>query len=373
LASIVVAGALAAKPGNGGEAWVRLSWVLGLRRLGFDAWLLEQAGPETAARGRSFFEQTVARHGLADRAVLLSGERTEGPIGRAELEDLAAEAVGLVNISGNLRAPALLRRFAKRAYVDLDPGFTQLWHAQGLLGGQLDDHDRHFTVALNIGAEECEVPTAGIEWVPLPPPVLLAEWAPPPQPRLDRFTTVASWRNALGRPELDGRAYTLKHHQLRRFRELPGQVGARLEIALDVHPAEANEAESLRRAGWSVVEAATVAGDTEAFRDYVRGSGAEFSVTQGIYSETRSGWISDRTAHYLACGRPAVVQETGIPGRYRPQAGLLSFSEPAEAAAAIEAIAGSYATHAAAARRYAERTFDSDRVLTAMLEAGGMG
>jgi hypothetical protein len=368
LASIVVAGALAGKPGNGGEAWVRLSWVLGLRRLGFDAWLLEEATPETAARGRSFFEQTVADHGLADRAVLFGGERIVGPIGRAELEDLAAEAVGLVNISGNLRDPDLFGRFTKRAYIDLDPGFTQLWHAQGLLGRQLDDHDRHFTVALNIGGDGCKIPTAAIDWVALPPPVLLAEWAPPAQPSLDRFTTVATWRNALGRPELDGHAYTLKHHQLRRFRELPGQVAPPLEIALDVHPDEAEEAESLRGAGWSVVEAGAVAADTEAFRDYVRGSGAEFSVTQGIYSETRSGWISDRTAHYLACGRPAVVQETGIPARYRPEAGLLSFSEPAEATAAIEAIAGSYASHSAAARRFAECTFDSDRILTKVLE-----
>lgn len=369
MTSIVVAGALAAKPGYGGEAWTRLSWVLGLRRLGFDAWLLEEADPVTAAAGRAFFARTVARHGIADRAVLLSDGATEGPLDRAQLEELADEAAALVNISGNLRDRHLLERFARRAYIDLDPGFTQFWHAHGLLDGQLADHDRHFTVALNIGGEGCEIPTAGIEWVPLPPPVLLAEWAPLPRLELDRFTTVATWRNALGRPEIDGRVYTLKHHQLRRFSDLPARVAPELEIALAVHPDEAEAAERLRGAGWRVVEAATVAGDTEAFREYVRGSGAELSVTQGVYAETRSGWISDRTAHYLACGRPAVVQETGIPARSRPEAGLLTFSEPADAAAAIEAVAGSYAVHSDAARRYAERTFDSDRVLTKMLEA----
>jgi len=373
MASIVVAGALAAKPGNGGEAWVRLSWVLGLRRLGFDAWLVEEANRETAARGRFFFERTVAEHGLADRAVLVTPEATIGPLAQAELEELADEAVALVNISGNLRDPALLSRFSNRAYIDLDPGFTQLWQLQGLLGDQLESHHRHFTVALNIGGEGCEIPTAEIDWVPLPPPVLIDTWTPPPAPNLDRFTTVASWRNTFGRPEIDGRAYTLKHHQLRRFSDLPGRVAPALEIALAIHPDEAEEAESLRRAGWRVVDATSASGGTDSFREYVRGSGAEFAVTQGVYAETRSGWISDRTAHYLACGRPAVVQDTGIPSLGPAQEGLLAFSEPPDAAAAIEAIAGSYATHSAAARDYAERNLDSDRVLATMLEAAAVG
>jgi hypothetical protein len=207
--------------------------------------------------------------------------------------------------------------------------------------------------------------------VPLPPPVLLQEWAPSGRREFDRFTTVATWRNALGPPQHAGRDFTLKHHQLRRFAELPRRSGLPFEIALDVHPAEAEEAERLRRLGWSVVEPSAVAADPGAFRDYVRGSGAEFSVAQGIYAETRSGWISDRSAHYLAAGRPAVVQETGLPAAYRPEAGLLTFSDPAQAADAVAAVVADYERHQDAARAYAEATFDSDLVLTRMLEALG--
>jgi hypothetical protein len=365
LASIVVAGALAAKPGNGGEAWVRLSWVLGLRRLGYDAWLVEETGPASAAAGRAFFERTTAAAGLGSRALLLVAGEIEG---RPQAEELAREATALVNISGNLRDPDLLELFARRAYVDLDPGFTQIWQAQGHLGDQLSRHDRHFSVGLNLGAADCEVPADGFEWVPLPPPVLLEAWTAPGSRGFDRFTTVATWRNALGRPEHGDRTYTLKHHQLRRFAELPARSGLPFEIALAVHPAEAEETERLRRYGWSVVEPSTVAADPEAFRGYVRGSGAEFSVTQGIYAETRSGWISDRTAHYLAAGRPAVVQETGLPPAYRPDAGLLTFSEPPEAADAAALVVAEYDRHAAAARAFAEEAFDSDRVLARMLE-----
>ena len=368
MATIVVAGALAAKPGNGGEAWVRLSWVLGLRRLGHDAWLLEEADEETAGAGRAFFERTVTAAGLEPRALLLVAGEAEG---RQRAAELAGEATALVNISGNLRDPELLARFRRRAYVDLDPGFTQIWQAQGLLGDQLSRHDRHYTVGLNLGAADCQVPADGFEWVSLPPPVLLEQWQPQEPRRFDRFTTVATWRNALGRPEHGGRTYTLKHHQLRRFAELPARSGLPFEIALDVHPAEVEEAERLRRQGWSVIEPAAVAADPSAFQDFVRGSGAEFSVTQGVYVETRSGWISDRTAHYLAAGRPAVVQETGLPSAYRPEAGLLTFSEPEGATDAATQVVADYDRHAAAARAFAETTFDSDEVLGRMLEALG--
>jgi hypothetical protein len=368
LASIVVAGALAAKPGNGGEAWVRLSWVLGLRRLGFDAWLLEEVDAETAGAGRAFFAQTTEAAGLGERALLLVAGETEG---REQAAELAGEATALVNISGNLRDPKLLARFGRRAYVDLDPGFTQIWQAQGQLGDQLSWHDRHFSVGLNLGGADCEVPCDGFEWVPLPPPVLLDVWSPPQERAFDRFTTVATWRNALGGLEHAGRTFTLKHHQLRRFAELPQRSGLPFEIALDVHPAEAEETERLRRLGWSVVDPAAIAATPGGFRDYVRGSGAEFSVTQGVYAETRSGWISDRTAHYLASGRPAVVQETGLPSAYRPAAGLLTFDNLEGAVDAAEAVVADYDRHAAAARAFAEQIFDSDKVLGRMLEELG--
>ena len=367
--TVVVAGALAAKPGNGGEAWVRLSWVLGLRKLGFDAWLLEEVDAATADAGREFFAATVERHRLANRAVLVEPGGTTGPLERPDLSDLAAEAVALVNVSGNLRDPDLLAAFPRRAYVDLDPGFTQLWHAEGQLGDQLERHETHFTVGLNLGAPDCRIPTGGLRWVPLPPPVLLEAWSPVESPAFDRFTTVGTWRNPLGSLEADGQTYTLKHHQLRRFAAVPRGSSLAFEIALAIHPDEAAESTSLEENGWTVVEAASVAGDAESFHEYVRGSGAEFSVAQGVYAEARTGWVSDRTAHYLASGRPAVIQETGIPAPWRPEAGMLTFAEPAEASAATEAVAADYALHSRGARDYASRTFDSDLVLTRMLEA----
>lgn len=368
MTTVVVAGALAAKPGNGGEAWVRLSWVLGLRRLGIDAWLVEQVDGPTAAAGREFFADVVRRFELESRSLLL--EPNDGS--HARCRDLAGESALLVNISGNLSDEDMLRRFARRVYVDLDPGFTQTWHRDGQLGRQLDGYDGYFTVGLNIGSPDCLVPTAGIEWLPLPPPVVLGEWTPMPERRFDRFTTIATWRNAFGPVEIDGRTFGLKHHEFRRIADIPRRADARFELALDIDPADGADLRNLAEQGWSVVDPLAVAGDPAAFRDYVRGAGAEFSATQGIYADGRTGWISDRTAHFLAAGRPAVVQQTQLPSSWRTGEGLLGFSDLPEALAAVNKVVDEYALHAEAARAFAEDHFDSDRVLSRALELAGV-
>ena len=100
----------------------------------------------------------------------------------------------------------------------------------------------------------------------------------------------------------------------------------------------------------------------------MQGSGAEFSVAQGIYVETRSGWFSDRTTRYLASGRPALVQDTGFSHTLPVGDGLVAFRTPDEAVAGAGRIAADYDRHARAARRLAEEHLDSDRVLGSVLE-----
>src|SRR5207249_4043766 len=77
--------------------------------------------------------------------------------------------------------------------------------------------------------------------------------------------------------------------------------------------------------GWQLVDPCVAAGDPHAFRGYVQGSWAEFSVAQGVYVETESGWFSDRTVRYLASGKPALVQDTGFSRLYPVGEGLLAF------------------------------------------------
>lgn len=375
MAIAVVAGALANKPNSGGEAWVRLSWVLGLRRLGWDVWFVERL-PSGDPEGRRFFEEVVGEFGLGGRAALL-GRGGEPLCGAAEAEvaEIASEAEVLFDVSGHLGQGPILQAPRTRVYVDLDPGFTQAWHADPELDFSVAGYDRYLTVGQNIGTASCPVPTGGIEWVPTLPPVLLGEWAPAPQPSGPlRFTTVATWRSPYGGLVIGGCEMGLKHHQFRRFAALPEQVpGARFEIALDIHPGDSADLELLRSHGWQIVDPLEAAGTPAAFRDYVRGSGAEFSVAQGVYVEANTGWFSDRTAAYLASGRPALVQGTGWQALF-PTCGSEKRPAPVEfddvegAVAGAEAIAGEWEEHSRAARGLAERHLDSDRVLSRVLE-----
>jgi hypothetical protein len=364
---IIVSGAIANKAGQGGEAWVRLNWVLGLRKLGFEALFLEQLSAGAPESGVDFFRTTMQRHGLLESSALIGAGRTLCGMEFPRVLDFASGADALLNISGHLTSEPVMERVRRRVYVDIDPGFTQIWHAQGATGLGLEGHDLHFTIGENIGTSDCPIPTSGIHWRKTRPPVVLDEWPVVASAAFDRFTTIANWRGSYGTVEFDGRTYGLKVHEFRKFIELPRDTGLPFEIALGIHPADHKDRSALEAAEWRLTDPVAAAGSAEAFRNYVRGSGAEFSVAQGVYVHTQSGWFSDRTAVYLASGLPALVQDTGFSRNLPTGAGLLTFSNMEEAMAGAESITRDYAIHRCAARAVAEEYFDSNKVLQRLL------
>ena len=208
---IVVAGALANKPGNGGAAWTRLSWALGFKRLGHDVYFVEQIAPSTCVDERgthcaiddsvnlAFFRFVTAHFELNAGLIVEGGTRTLGMTWE-QLVAVAKTADLLINISGHLTLEGLKHLFRTRVFIDLDPGYTQFWHSEGLADDRLRDHHYYFSVGENIGRRFCSIPTADITWRPIRQPVLLDEWPVvlsswSPM----RFTTVASWRGPLGR------------------------------------------------------------------------------------------------------------------------------------------------------------------------------
>ena len=395
MTTIVVSGAIANKYLNGGAAWTRLNWVLGFKQLGFRVAFVEQirrdhcidrkgaVAPFESCANRAYFRQVVEQFGLSGSAALLyeNGEQIDG-LSEAELFELAETAAVLVNISGHLTWEPLLRRLRRKAYIDLDPGFTQFWHASGNADLRLDGHDFYFSVGENIGTAGCPIPTHGIRWRPIRQPVVLEYWpvCPPfPLPIRGgaeeaarvRFTTIASWRGPYGPVEYGGKTFGLKVHEFRKFIELPERADQTFEIALDIHPADEQDRIALSRHGWQLVDPKSVAADPAAFRRYVQASGAELSVAQGIYVDTESGWFSDRTARYLASGKPALVQDTGFSRNLPVGEGLLAFSTLQEAIAGVERIAADYERHCRAARKLAEAFFDSEKVLGQFMEEIG--
>ncbi len=383
MTSVVVAGALANKPRNGGEAWVRLSWVLGLRRLGCRVRFVEQidagdcvdgAGnvvPCSRSINLSYFRTVVEKFGLTDSASLLVGDDDHFGMRREAVERALEESDVLVNISGHLRDESLLERARTRAYVDIDPGFTQYWHIQRIADLGLESHDVHFTIAENVGSPACSIPQAGIQWRTVRQPVVLAEWPVASDGRPTRFTTVATWRGPYGPITVDGRTFGLKVHEFRKLLDLPRRSAATFELALDIHPDERRDVDALAQHGWRLVDPRHVAGDPDSFRRYVATSGAEFSVAHGVYVETNSGWFSDRTIRYLAAGKPALVQDTGFSRTIPTGEGLLAFLTLDDAIAGAAQLTADYEKHRTAARAIAEEYFESDKVLSKFLDKAG--
>lgn len=386
MTTAIVSSAIANKPLNGGNAWVILSWLRGLQRLGLHVYFVEQIKRRNCvdAEGNptnpdnsinlAYFDRIMQEFGLVDSAALIfeNEERTHG-LRYADLLDVAAGADLLVNISGHLTLEPIKQQVRKRIYLDLDPAFTQFWHASGNLGAHLQGHDYYFTIGENVGTAGCPIPLGDVSWRRVRQPVVLEDW-PVPAPNDSRgFTTIASWRGAYGPVSYGGHTFGLKVHEFRKFVELPERVPQSFELALDIHPADGKDIKMLRRHGWRLMDPRIVAPDPAAFRSYVQSSGAEFSAAQGIYVETASGWFGDRTVRYLASGKPALVQDTGFSQNYPVGEGLLSYRTLEEAIQGVASIAGEYERHCRAARALAEEFFDSDKVLGRLLQEIDLG
>lgn len=381
---IVVAGSIAQKAGRGGHTWVLLQYLLGFRRLGRDVLFIDRLEPSMHGNGPGppwpaaraaklrFLEKTFERAGLGGRFAVLAetGESIAG-LARAALLERVEESDLLLNVMGFLTDEEILAAATRRAFLDIDPGFPQMWRALGL-ADVLAGHDAFVTVGRNVGRADCEIPACGLDWIATSPPVVLEHWPCRPGDGGGRFKTVASWRGAYGPIDFNGKRYGLRVHEFRRFVALPLRSGRSFELALDIHPDEAKDLTLLADNGWLLTDPRQAAGDPWKYRAYIQGSGAEFAVAKNIYVETRSGWFSDRSACYLASGKPAVVQDTGLAEHYPVGEGLLTFGTPEEALEAVGRVCADYEDHARAARTVAERCFDSDEVLSRLLASLGV-
>lgn len=368
-------------PTGGGNFWVPLQYLLGLRALGIDAhWLELLWGQGDAARTAEFvrtFLAAIDRLGVAawTTLVVFPDTRRDEPPGRAEHHGMPPDELRarmrdalLLNLANSVTTP-LRAGFARTALLDLDPGPFQLWAREWDLG--VGTHDAHLTIGWNLGAPDSPVPLGGIEWRRFWPPVHLPVW-----PRRDdvperRYTTVTQWwTNQYA--FLDGETYDCnKRPGFLEVLDLPRRVPVALELAANLHAGETEDRALLATHGWRIAEPSVVAGTPEAFRAYVQGSRGEFSCAKPAYVKARPGWVSDRTICYLASGRPCVVQATGAENHLPSSPGLRFFRSLDEAAEALDALETDYTVAAAAARRLAEDVFATDVVLPALLDAAG--
>ena len=379
MASVFVGSAFVAKyPNGGGNFWVPLQYLLGLRDLGVDAWWLELcASTGDLATDRHFretFLDAATRLGVRDRVVFVEfpqgydrpDHRVVHGMAAGELAARCRDGL-LLNLAQSVQK-SIRPEFGRTVLMDIDPGPFQIWGQQWDFG--IGTHDVHVTIGQHLGAPDSPVPMGAVPWHKIWPVVHLPSW-PVQQAPGDRFTTVTQWWSQ-EYAFLDGETYDCnKRTSFMDYIELPGRTQARLELAANIHPSETADLALLARYGWRTCPSETVVRTPEQYRAYVQGSRGEFSCAKPAYVKARSGWVSDRTLCYLASGRPAVVQETGAAAHLPAGPGLQFFQTVDAAAAALDRVEADYATASRAARALAQDVFSTAAVLPGLLSLAG--
>jgi hypothetical protein len=376
-----VAGSLAQRVTYGGHAWVFLQYLLGFRQLGFDVLFLDRLstgmldgersrpGTRTAPQIQSLVE-VMRRFNLGNSFAVLgdSGDVIAG-LPRGEALRRVRGSLFLLNVMGFLDDSEILAAAPKRVFLDIDPGFGQMWRELGL-ADVFAGHDVFVTIAENIGRPGCLIPTCGLDWITTRQPIVLGEW--PVQTRQSGgFAAIGAWRGPFAPIEYNGKTFGLRVHEFRKFAQLPRRTDLEFEAAIDIHDADDHDVALLAENGWRLVDPTPRTGDPWAYRRYVQGARAEFMVAKNMYVETRSGWFSDRSVCFLASGRPVLAQDTAFSANGGD--GLVTFRTLDEAVAGARSIEADYTRHSDAARSLAEDLFASDSVLMALLTDLGAG
>ena len=362
----------------GGIGWQAIHYVLGLTRLGHDVYYVEDSGGtypynprvrsvvKDSSHGVAFLASTMGRFGLADRWAYVDGVTgVHHGLSGDRLAQLYRDADALFNVCGATRLTEEHLRCPIRVYVETDPVFEQIRVAEGdrraILA--LEDHTHHFTYGENLGQPDCPIPLEKFAWRPTRPPVIPDLWTTLFDPRAERFTTVATWKNAGKDISFRGQTYLWsKHINFLRVLDLPRRTKQPLEMALEVD--DPAMPDLLMRNGWILADAYQVSRDLGTYQRHIQRSRGEFTVAKDLVARTRSGWFSDRSVCYLAAGKPVVTMDTGF-GKYVPAGvGLLAFETVEEAAAALDEINRDYERHSREAVRIAQEYFAADRILS---------
>lgn len=385
--TVVVWGMLASFP-FGGMTWQVLHYLVGLRKLGFDVWYVEDTDsellePDTFRWQTSEYSANVIylsrcmdSIGLGERWIFRPPGVRDTCLGACNLGGLAKlykETDAVINLCGYHALLPEHNHITCLIYLQTDPMVDQIKVAENDAEKieQLDAYDRLFTYGENLGESDCLVPVERYQWYPTRPPVYLDWWitdslvAPGAA-----LTTISNWKHWDNNVVWQGeKYYWRKDREFRCFIDLPSKSQLPLELALEGISVK-EKAEMIDR-GWRIVSS-RVLSDPIAYRDYICTSIGEFTVAKDQYVRTRTGWFSDRSACYLAAGRPVITQETGFSKFLPTGKGLFAFKTMEEILVALDVIESDYAGNCRAAREIAAEYFAAEKVLGSLMEQAGL-
>ena len=368
-----------------GVTYQFLHYLIALRRLGYDPYYVEDSGrwiydPELndlspdASANVAAVAPVLAAHGFGDRWAF-RGSYPEGRcygMSEAQILKLYREADAFLNVTGaqELRDEHLQCR--RRIYVESDPFASQVMAAAGDEGtiAALEAHDTHFSFGENIGQPDCGVPVGRIRWLPTRQPVVVDLWHHGYSAAGAPYTTITTWHNTGKDVVYNGeRYYWTKDREFEKFLDLPRRRAVPFELAVGV---DEEVRQRLEENGWRQRRSIDLSANVTNYRNYIQRSRGEFTVARDQYVRPRTGWFSDRSACYLAAGRPVITEDTGF-GKFIPTGrGLFAFNTMEDVLAAIDAIESDYDGHCRAAREIGEAYFGAERVVESLMSRAGL-
>jgi hypothetical protein len=395
---IVVVGTLAGNP-YAGMAWMHMQIAVGLRRLGHDAYYFEvtsnwpydpvrQLKVDNSEYALPYLARVAESFGFGDRWAYRRSYSDNEWFGLAQTraEDLLSSADAVLNIAGATRLTKEQLDVSRWVYFGTDPVFHEIKFANKEVDicTLIEEHHDFVTYGENIGSLDCSIPALPGCRTKTRQPVLLDLWKAGP-PSREEFTTVTNWEQVGLDIEYQSETYYWsKHYEFLKFIDLPRRTNHPIELAMNLaerkpirwHDNEAVPAiglapdahQLLESHGWRLADAPAFTMDPWPYRDYVLASRGEFSVARDLNVRLRSGWFSERSACYLAAGRPVVTQDTGFGSVLPTGEGLFAFNTMEEILAAFDAINSDYERHSRAARAIAEEYFRAETVLARVLD-----
>jgi hypothetical protein len=385
---VVVMGFMGSMP-IAGVIWQHIHYIVGLQRLRHDVYYIEDSArlpynPETFEVTNEFDYAARVLSRLAGEfdfknrwafcARYLPGNPTAG-LPLKKIRQLYREGDAILNVCGTQEFNDDLLVSDRILYVESDPGVEQIKIDKGVKSTieYLRRHRALFTFGENVGTTSFPVPTHGFKWLPTRQPVVTDLWKTKRSPSdAAVFTSVANWSTS-GLKDISWRGQKYlwsKSREFLRFISAPKRAGETFELATNIeHTATRGRFE---RNGWRFRCPLQMSVDYWLYRDYIQRSKGEFTVAKDQYVRLNTGWFSDRSACYLAAGRPVIIQETGFTKIYGGKAGLVSFRSVGEIAEAVKRINADYAKHSRAAYNLAREFFESEKVLKSILDRAGI-
>jgi hypothetical protein len=385
---IVVMGFMASIP-IAGVVWQHLHYIVGLQRLGHEVYYIEdsQRFPYNPVTWETLPDYTFAAETLRSLARQYDFEdrwafcaRYLDPVecvglSRARMLELYREADAILNVCGSQELYPSLLESSRLIYVESDPGLEQMAIDKGdpKSIAKMKAHHALFSFGENVGTDRFLVPAHGYVWKPTRQPVVTDLWkSPNPPPAGARFTSIANW-NTSGLKDIIWRGDKYlwsKSLEFLKFIEAPKLAGEEFELATIIR--DEPTLQRFAECHWRLVPPDPISNDHLKYRDYIQDSKGEFTAAKDQYVRLNSAWFSDRSACYLAAGRPVITQETGFTQYYGGKKGLFAFRTLEEIGEAVREINADYATHAKAAYEIAAEYFEATKVLSRLLDDAGV-